>query len=152
MRRKKDQSRSGQPQPGSWVADLRADLIRAPHKYGAVRTTVDGYTFASKAEARRYGELKMLEKAGKIESLELQPRFRLMTQLTTGTFNGAGKALAGQFPVIGSYVADFQYFRLEAPTGWIVEDVKGVKTALYRWKKKHVEAQYGVTITEITRR
>jgi hypothetical protein len=121
------------------------------HKYGAVRTEVDGVTFASKAEANRYAELKLLQKAGKIESLELQPVFPLRVLLTTGTFTGAGKALAGEYPVIGKYVADFKYFRCDAPTGWIIEDVKGMPTPLYRWKKKHVEAQYGIEITEITR-
>jgi hypothetical protein len=30
--------------------------------------------------------------------------------------------------------------------------VKGFKTPLYRWKKKHVEAQYGITIREVTAR
>lgn len=129
----------------------RAALRGRSHKYGAVRTEVDGHSFASKAEARRYGELKLLEKAGKIEGLELQPKFALVTQLTTGTFRGAGLAHAGKFPVIGHYVADFKYFRLEPPTGWVVEDVKGFKTELYRWKKKHVEAQYGIEITEIGR-
>ena len=44
-------------------------------KYGAIRTTVDGVTFASKAEARRYAELKLLEQAGEIKGLELQPKF-----------------------------------------------------------------------------
>ena len=29
------------------------------------------------------------------------------------------------------------------------EDVKGFKTPLYRWKKKHVEAQYKITVVEI---
>lgn len=125
-------------------------MRRNGHKFNAVRTEVDGVKFASKAEAKRYGELKMLEKAGRIEALELQPKFPLVTQLTTGTWKGAGKAVAGKFPVIGKYVADFKYFRLEAPTGWIVEDVKGFKTELYRWKKRHVEAQYGITITEIS--
>ncbi len=119
------------------------------HKYGAKATTVDGIRFASKAEAKRYGELKLLQKAGKIEGLEVQPAYQLRVLLTTGTFKGAGKALAGEYPTIGKYVADFRYFRLEAPTGWVIEDVKGFKTALYRWKKKHVEAQYGIQITEV---
>jgi len=119
------------------------------HKYGAVRTERDGYIFASKAEAARYAELKLMEKAGLIESLELQPVFPLRVLLTTGTFKGAGKALAGEYPTIGKYIADFKYFRLEPPTGWIVEEVKGFKTALYKWKKKHVEAQYGITVTEV---
>jgi hypothetical protein len=71
--------------------------------------------------------------------------------LTTGTIRGAGKALAGEYPTIGKYVADFKYFRLDAPTGWVIEDVKSpaTRTALYRWKKKHTECQYGIKITEV---
>jgi hypothetical protein len=113
-------------------------------KYGAVRTTVDGITFASKAEARRYQELKVLEKSGQISGLELQPVFRLLAASTTGTVRGALREL----PAVGKYVADFAYY--DERTGQrIIEDVKGVKTALYRWKKKHTEAQYGITITEV---
>jgi hypothetical protein len=123
--------------------------MRRQHKYHAVATVVDNVRFASKAEAWRYQELKLLEKAGEIEGLELQPEFLLKTQLTTGTVIGAGRALAGNYPVIGKYRADFAYY--DNRTGQrVVEDVKGFKTPLYRWKKKHVEAQYGLTITEIT--
>ena len=121
------------------------------HKYGAVATVVDGVRFSSKAEARRYQELRLLEKAGKIEALELQPAFVLTTQLTTGTIRGAGKALAGKFPVIGKYVADFKYYRLEAPCDWVVEDVKGYDLPLAKWKRKHTEAQYGVKIVLVKR-
>lgn len=42
----------------------------SPHKYHAKPTTVDGIRFASKAEARRYSELRLLEKAGEIKNLE----------------------------------------------------------------------------------
>jgi len=113
-------------------------------KYGAVRTTVDGITFASKAEARRYRELKMLEKAGQISDLQLQPKYRLLAASTTGTIRGALREL----PCVGHYIADFAYYD-ERIGQRIIEDVKGVKTALYRWKKKHTEAQYGITITEV---
>jgi hypothetical protein len=121
------------------------------HKFNAKPTVVDGIRFSSKAEAKRYGELKMLEKAGKIESLELQPVFPLRVLLTTGSMKGAAQALAGEYPTIGKYVADFKYFRNDAPTGWVIEEVKGFKTPLYRFKKKFVEAQYGIKVTEITR-
>lgn len=108
-------------------------------KYGAVRTTIDGFTFASKAEARRYHELKMLEKAGEIEGLQLQPRYPLYA------FDGKlGKAVK-----IGAYVADFQYQFTKDPTKGVIEDVKGMKTPMYRWKKRHFEAQYGISITEV---
>ena len=115
---------------------MRACLVspRNGHKYGAVRTTVDGISFASKAEAKRYGELKLLEKAGQIGGLELQPRFPLEhrgIKLTT-------------------YIADFSYWTMGQPPQRVIEDVKGMKTAVYRLKKKLVEAHYGITITEIT--
>lgn len=108
----------------------------ARSKYGAKPTTVDGIRFASKAEARRYSELRMLERAGEIVKLELQPKFPLMH---------AGKKLA-------TYIADFRY----VVPGYrpltdreVVEDVKGMKTPVYRLKKKMVEAQYGIEITEV---
>ena len=126
-------------------------MKRNGHKFNAKPTVVDGIRFSSKAEAKRYGELKMLEKAGKIESLELQPVFPLRVLLTTGSMKGAAQALAGEYPTIGKYVADFKYFRNDAPTGWVIEDVKSpaTKTPIYRFKKKFVEAQYGITITEV---
>jgi dsDNA-binding SOS-regulon protein len=103
-------------------------------KYNAKRTVVDGITFASKKEAKRYGELKLLEKAGEIRDLELQPWYALMAI-------GSGEQ-------VGSYVADFKYFDKRFKRA-VVEDVKGFRTPLYKWKKKHVEAQYGIQITEV---
>lgn len=117
--------------------------MRTRHKYGAQPTTVDNIRFASKAEARRYSELKLLEKAGEIRELELQPRFPLLVP-------ARGNGGAYERAHVGDYVADFRY--REGPKGLLkIEDVKGFRTELYRWKKKHVEAQYGVTITEIGR-
>lgn len=126
------------------AADMKAALEslnrrgRARSKYRAEPTTVDGIRFASKKEARRYTELKMLEKAGKIRSLQLQPNFPLFV---------------GDW-CLGEYRADFRYERFCWPgksreCETIIEDVKGFRTTLYRWKKKHVEAQYGITIREL---
>lgn len=107
-----------------------------PSKYRAKPTVVDGIRFASQKEARRYQELKLLEKAGKIYDLELQPAFELLVYL-------------GLRP-IGKYVGDFRYSEIvDGLESRIVEDVKGFKTPLYRWKKKHVEAQYGIQIREV---
>ena len=52
--------------------------------------------------------------------------------------------------MLGDWIADFVYEELQQPGAWIAvaEDVKGMKTPLYRWKKKHVEAQYGIQIRE----
>ena len=49
---------------------------------------------------------------------------------------------------VGHYIADFRY--REGPRGILrIEDVKGVKTAVYKLKKRMVEAQYGIQITEV---
>lgn len=110
------------------------------HKYGAKPTTVDNIRFASQKEARRYQELKLLEKAGEIALIEVQPRFPLCVAGNDG--------LAKH---VGDYVADFRYIvRGYRPIldKVVVEDVKGVRTAVYRLKKRIVEAQYGITILE----
>jgi hypothetical protein len=100
-------------------------------KYGARKTVVDGITFASAAEARRYGELRLLEKAKLIRNIELQPQF---------PFTIDGK-------IIFKYIADFAYFEGQTRK---IEDVKGFKTPLYKLKKKLIEAQFDVKITEIS--
>lgn len=105
-------------------------------KYRAVRTTVYGVTFASKKEAARFIELKALEAAGKICGLTLQPRYPLHSK--TGVR-------------ICNYVADFLYFDGDKPIRkkMRVEDVKGVKTPMYRLKKKWAECEHGITIIEV---
>ena len=116
-------------------------------KYHAQPQVVDNIRFASQKEARRYRELKLLEKAGMIARLKLQQRFELCAPKT----NLRGDVTDPEWmKTVGHYVADFCYdeLTLEA-TQFVIEDVKGFKTPLYRWKKKHVEAQYGITIREI---
>lgn len=102
------------------------------HKYHAKKTVVDGITFDSKKEATRYRELKALERVGKIDRLELQPRFVLMDG-----FRYEGKAVRKI-----EYVADFLYRDLST-CELIVEDVKGVKTDVYKLKKKLFLKRYG---------
>ncbi len=120
-------------------------------KFGAIRTTVDGITFASKAEARRYQELRLLEKAGQVYGLECQPRFWLLAPRTEFKA-GEQISVSGATGIkIGEYVADFRYRTSPCLCdSEVVEDVKGVRTALYKWKKKHCEAQYGIEIVEVT--
>lgn len=105
-------------------------------KYRAIPTVIDGIRFASKAEARRYQELRLLERAGEITALELQPRYPIHSR-------------TGERVMV--YVADFRYLAKGArvPT---VEDVKGVRTPVYRLKKKFAEAEYGIQIKEIQSR
>jgi len=99
------------------------------NKFGNVRTVVDGRTFDSKKEARRYLELKRLQAAGAITALRLQVRFPLRV-------NGVA---------VGKYVADFVYVR---DGRRVVEDVKGVRTAVYKLKCKLMLAVHGIEILE----
>jgi len=118
----------------------------SPHKYHAVRTVVDGVSFASKAEARRYSELRLLEKAGEIWELELQPSFPLHTASTTGQLGEALKAVAGtRNTLVGHYRGDFRYQDRRRGKA-VVEDVKGMDTPMSKWKRRHVALQYGVLV------
>lgn len=92
------------------------------HKYGAVSKVVDGHTFPSLLEARRYQNLRLLERAGLVRDLKLQRRFPLVVD---------GER-------VGVYVCDFLFeerARLDAPWRWVVEDAKGFVTDLYVLKR-----------------
>ena len=106
------------------------------NKYNAKKTTIDGITFDSKKESERYCELKLRarDKNNPITGLELQPEFPCnITQPNGMTIK------------VCTYRADFRYIE-NGKT--IIEDVKGVKTPVYKLKKKLVEALYGIKITE----
>ncbi len=108
-------------------------------KYRAKAVTVDGVRFASKAEARRFGELKLLERAGEISHLAIQPPFKCVID---------GK-------LICTYFADFSYFTKSTPAKrgeLIVEDVKSkpTRTPVYMLKRKLVAALFpGTKIVEV---
>ena len=99
-------------------------------KYHAKPVVVDNIRFHSTKEARRYQELRLLEKAGEVSNLKLQPRFSLCAG--DGCYE------------IGIYVADFSYLDVKGRSVW--EDVKGFDTPLSKWKRKHVKAQYGIEV------
>lgn len=103
-------------------------------KYRNKKITVDNITFDSYAEYGRYNTLKMLEKLGEIKNLTLQPKFDF-------TLPNVKKKLF-------TYIADFTY--TDNTNAQIIEDVKGFKTPIYRLKKKLIEAQHNIKITEIT--
>jgi hypothetical protein len=97
------------------------------HKFNAVKTERDGITFSSKKEARRYDELKLLEKAGEVIFFLRQIPFHL--------------------PGGVKYVCDFQVFWRDGSVTF--EDTKGYKTDMYKAKKKQVEALYPIEIKEL---
>lgn len=94
------------------------------NKYFSKKVILDGVTFHSKKEASRYSELKLLQSAGKIYDLKLQPRFTIQEKFKHPTL--------GHIRAI-EYIADFSYsIRKE----YHVEDVKGFKTKDYLIKRK----------------
>lgn len=87
--------------------------------------TLDNILFASKMEMKRYQQLKLLEKAGEIQDLTLQPKFELLPAFEK---NGV------HFLPI-NYVGDFSYYDVKTKKR-VCEDVKGVETELFKIKRK----------------
>ena len=110
------------------VVGARAGVPRMS-KYHAQPTLVDGIIFDSKGEATRYGQLKLLQQAGAITGLRLQVRYPLVVNDYK----------------IGVYVADFVYCENGHE---VTEDFKGIRTPVYRLKRKLMAALYGIEIRE----
>jgi len=103
------------------------------NKYNAKKVDYHGITFDSRAEARRFQQLKDQLAAGAIRNLELQPRYVILPSYKRG----------GRTVRKTEYVADFRYQTPDGKT--IVEDVKSPITAknpVYRLKKKMFEYKY----------
>lgn len=109
------------------------------NKYNAKKTILDGWSFDSKAEAKRYQELKMMQKNEEIKYFLCQVPFRLPGNII--------------------YRVDFAIFSSEfdwtlpdsAPFLVEFQDVKGVLTPLSKMKIKQVQEIYGITINLITK-
>lgn len=103
-------------------------------KYHNKKTVADGIKFDSKLESERYAQLKILERAGVIRDLELQPEYELIP-----SFKKGGKTWRRTV-----YKADFRYILCEDDKT-IIEDVKGseaVITDVFRLKQKLFEYRY----------
>lgn len=116
-------------------------------KYRAKKTIVDGIAFDSKRESVRWQELCLLEKAGEITSLRRQVEFLLIPEQrepdTIGARGGVkkGKVLERKC----TYVADFTYYENGE---LVVEDVKGIRTDVYKLKRKLFLQMWGIRIRE----
>ena len=109
---------------------LAMGATKKRHKYGVApieQRTVDGIVFDSAAEAKLYGELKLLERGGFIRDLKRQTGFHFM--------------LDGESMFI--YLSDFDYW--EGCT-YVIEDTKGVQTPVFRLKRKLIEKQHRIKI------
>ena len=103
--------------------------------------TPDG-TFDSVKEFSRWQELKLLQRAGEIHDLQRQVPFVLIPTQK----DEHGKVVEREL----KYIADFVYLANDG-TGWrrVVEDVKGLKTEVYRIKKKLMLYRNGIRIQEV---
>lgn len=104
-------------------------------KYRNVKCEVDGITFDSKREGRRYIQLKRMELAGLINNLEvnanLSPKIEFVFERDGVKF--------------GSYQPDFRYYENGRE---IIEDAKGKKTKAYINKRRLMKEMYGISIRE----
>jgi hypothetical protein len=117
--------------------DQSAKAEKKRSKYGAKKVTIDGMKFDSVSEARRWQDLRVLERAGEITDLERQVKIPLFGQY--------GPLLTDKGNQI-SYVADFKYF--DCNLGKVViEDRKGFRTPEYKLKRAICAAQ-GIHILE----
>ncbi|SDI64969.1 Protein of unknown function [Paraburkholderia steynii] len=109
----------------------------ARSKYGNVPTVVNGITFDSAREAARYEVLARLQLAGQISELQIQVPFDVVPAAVV-----AGKS---RRPV--RYIADFVY--RDAGGARVVEDVKGMLTAIYKLKRHLMKVVHGIDIVEV---
>ena len=126
--------------------------MRGRGRYGNVKKPVyDNHRFDSQRELNRYLELRLLQAAGEIHDLELQPRFAIklgdvQVMLKSKRYHIKGRQL--------TYIADFRYRVRQpgrAPDKDVIEDVKmqsGHLTEGYRIKRALMEAM-GYRIHEV---
>lgn len=99
-------------------------IMRRTLKYRNKPTVIDGIRFDSKAEAKRYQELELLQRSRGIYDLKRQVTFALYGK------NGSP---------ICKYRADFMYSENDRV---VIEDVKGVETADFKLKRKLFNDNY----------
>ena len=126
-------------------------LKKKGNKYHNSAVIVDGISFQSRKEARRWRELKLMESAGMIHGLTRQKKFVLIPAQrepdTVGKRGGKHKGKLIEREV--AYYADYSYYDKEGNE--IVEDVKSeaTKTPQYLIKRKLMLKEYGIQIKEI---
>ena len=99
------------------------------NKYNARKTQMGGITFDSVREAQRYLDLCVLERARDIQDLEIKPVYRISHK---------GEPIC-------KYIPDFRY---KQDGKIIIEDVKGIRTDVYKLKRKMMKVYFGIDILE----
>lgn len=115
------------------------EAVRKPkkNKFGARKTVVDGITFASRAEAKFYSQLKLREQAREVGLVELQRPFAL---------------IGPDGMLITTYRCDFAFYDY-VEDRFRVLDVKGGKatqTDTFRLKRKMMKSFLGIDVEVVT--
>ena len=112
------------------------------NKFNAQKIELDGMTFDSKKEHKRYIELKAMQQRGEIFGLEHHTKFELAPKTKLEGEKKAKPALR--------YFADFTYYNITGE--YIVEDVKSAATrklASYRNKKHLMKTVFNIDVREV---
>ena len=117
-------------------------------KYHSKKFSIDGETFDSEKEFRRWQELKILERAGQISDLRRQVPFEVIPDQrepdVIGPRGGIRKGRILERKAV--YIADFVYKDTNGQE--VVEDVKGMRTKDYTLKRKLMLLNYGIRVLE----
>lgn len=116
----------------------RALVSRSPpskSKYGSRKIELDGEKYRSLRECDRHRKLMLFERAGLLANLRREVPFVLAPSVK----------IAGRTKPALRYFADFVY---ERSGRTVVEDCKGVRTAVYRIKLHLMATVHGVEILE----
>ena len=122
-------------------------------KYRNRKVTIDGIVFDSHKEARRYGYLSLLEKAGEITNLARQVEYELLpVQKQTTEYTDKKGKIRHKTIVLEravKYIADFVYYDKNGQM--VVEDVKSdaTKTKEYILKRKLMLYMFGIKVSEV---
>lgn len=100
------------------------------NKYSAKKCVVNGITFASQKEGKRYTDLLLLQRAGEISQLKLQQRIKIFIN----------------DEYVCTYIADFTYYDRQGK--FVVEDAKGLRLPIYILKKRLLLITQGIEILE----
>ena len=106
-------------------------------KYKNKLVIIDGIKFASIKEGQYYRKLKRLLAAGKISDLRLQPSFVIAKSVY----------LDGKKKAARKYKADFSY--IDEHGEYIVVDVKGFRTEMYKLKRHLVKELHNIEVVEV---
>ena len=108
-----------------------------PNKYGNKKVVVDGETYDSQREYKRWQDLCVLEQDGQISRLERQVTYVLAPSVL---LHGEAK----KKPAL-RYVADFTYVAAGSPNV-VVEDAKGRDTPVSRIKRHLMKSVHGIDV------